>query len=282
MTGHDFAEITRREPEWSLVEPRRKTGGRNNLGRMTMRHIGGGHKQHYRVIDFKRDKDGIPARVASIEYDPNRSARIALLHYRDGEKRYIIAPVGCGVGDEVMSGTGSDIKPGNAMSLGQIPLGTIVHNVELRARKGSTARPQRGCRHPTDGQRGRARAPQDALRRVAARADRMPGHRRTGRQSRSRERLHRQGRPHALAREALQRPRRGNESRRPSTWWRRGPVEGQSSADPLGRTYQGIQDSAQQAHATRTSSRGEGASKGRGRSQWHARSRKARSSTAIS
>jgi large subunit ribosomal protein L2 len=122
MTGYDFSEITRREPEWSLVEPRRKTGGRNNLGRMTMRHIGGGHKQHYRVIDFKRDKDGIPARIASIEYDPNRSARIALLHYRDGEKRYILAPVGCSVGDEVV---------------GQIPLGTIVHNVELRSGKGA-------------------------------------------------------------------------------------------------------------------------------------------------
>jgi large subunit ribosomal protein L2 len=137
MTGYDFAEITRNEPEWSLVEPRRKTGGRNNNGRMTMRHIGGGHKQHYRVIDFKRDKDGIPARVASIEYDPNRSARIALLHYKDGEKRYILAPVGCNVGDEVVSGEGSDIKPGNALALRQIPLGTIVHNVELRVGKGA-------------------------------------------------------------------------------------------------------------------------------------------------
>lgn len=137
MTGHDFAEITRRDPEWSLIEPRRKTGGRNNLGRMTMRHIGGGHKQHYRVIDFKRNKDDIPARVASIEYDPNRSARIALLHYRDGEKRYIIAPIGCRVGDDLVSGKEVDIKPGNALPLQHIPLGTVVHNVELRPGKGA-------------------------------------------------------------------------------------------------------------------------------------------------
>src|SRR4026208_105049 len=130
MTGSDFSEITRREPEWSLVEPRRKTGGRNNLGRMTMRHIGGGHKQHYRVIDFKRDKDGIPARVASIEYDPNRSARIALLHYRDGEKRYILAPVGLKPGDVVMSGPQADILPGNALPLRNIPPGTLAPNVE--------------------------------------------------------------------------------------------------------------------------------------------------------
>jgi large subunit ribosomal protein L2 len=136
MTVLDFAEITTREPEWSLVESLRKTGGRNNLGRMTMRHIGGGHKQLYRRIDFKRDKDGIPARIASIEYDPNRSARVALLHYRDGEKRYIIAPVGCSVGDQLISGDGADIKPGNSLRLRQIPLGTIVHNVELRSGKG--------------------------------------------------------------------------------------------------------------------------------------------------
>ena len=137
MTGYDFAEITTDQPEKALLAPRRKTGGRNNNGRMTMRHIGGGHRQHYRIVDFKRDKDGIPARVATIEYDPNRSARIALLHYKDGEKRYIIAPIGLNVGDEIVSGNGADIKPGNAMPLSQIPLGTIVHNVELRPGKGA-------------------------------------------------------------------------------------------------------------------------------------------------
>jgi large subunit ribosomal protein L2 len=137
MTGYDFAEITTDRPERGLLAPSRKSGGRNNLGRMTMRHIGGGHRQHYRIIDFRRDKDAIPARVATIEYDPNRSARIALLHYRDGEKRYILAPVGLTVGHEVISGNGADIKPGNAMALSQIPLGTVVHNVELRAGKGA-------------------------------------------------------------------------------------------------------------------------------------------------
>src|SRR5678815_4184276 len=104
MTGYDFAEITTDRPERALLAPSRKSGGRNNLGRMTMRHIGGGHRQHYRIIDFRRDKDAIPARVATIEYDPNRSARIALLHYKDGEKRYILAPVGLNVGHEVVSG----------------------------------------------------------------------------------------------------------------------------------------------------------------------------------
>jgi len=136
MTGYDFAEITTDQPEKSLLAPRRKTGGRNNNGRMTMRHIGGGHRQHYRIIDFRRDKDGVAARVATIEYDPNRSARIALLHYKDGEKRYVLAPVGLNVGDEIVSGAGADIKPGNAMPVSKIPLGTIIHNVELRAGKG--------------------------------------------------------------------------------------------------------------------------------------------------
>lgn len=137
MTGFDFSEITKTEPEWTLVEPLRKSGGRNNLGRMTMRHLGGGAKRLYRRIDFKRDKDGIPARVSAIEYDPNRSARLALLHYPDGEKRYILAPVNLSVGDEVVSGDGADIKPGNSLPLKQIPLGTIVHNVELRPSRGA-------------------------------------------------------------------------------------------------------------------------------------------------
>lgn len=137
MTGFDFSEITKTEPEWTLVEPLRRSGGRNNLGRMTMRHLGGGAKRRYRRIDFNRDKDGIPARVFSIEYDPNRSARVALLHYRDGEKRYILAPVNLSVGDEVVSGSGADIKPGNALSLQEIPLGTTVHNVELRPGRGA-------------------------------------------------------------------------------------------------------------------------------------------------
>src|SRR5688572_26414630 len=135
-TYPDFSEITRSEPEKSLVEGLRKSGGRNAHGRKTARHLGGGAKRLYRRVDFKRDKDGIPARVAAIEYDPNRSARIALVHYRDGEKRYILSPVGLSVGDDVVSGPGADIKPGNALRLQEIPVGTIVHNVELRAGRG--------------------------------------------------------------------------------------------------------------------------------------------------
>ena len=127
-----FDEITKKKPEKSLVVPLKKTGGRNCYGRITCRHRGGGHKRMYRIIDFKRDKIDIPAKVASIEYDPNRSARIALLHYADGEKRYILAPVGLNVGDTVISSEHADIKPGNTMPLKNIPLGTIVHNVELK------------------------------------------------------------------------------------------------------------------------------------------------------
>ena len=129
----DFAELTRTTPEKSLLVPKPKTGGRNNQGRITTRHIGGGHKQAYRLIDFKRyDKDGMPAVVAHIEYDPNRTARIALLHYQDGEKRYIIAPLGLAQGTTVVSGPGADIKPGNNLPLRNIPVGTTVHAVEMR------------------------------------------------------------------------------------------------------------------------------------------------------
>lgn len=131
MSVSDFAEITRREPEKSLLVPYRKSGGRNNQGRRSARYIGGGHKRRYRLIDFRRDKHSIPARVASIEYDPNRTARIALLHYVDGEKRYILAPQGLAVGDTVLSGAGVDPRVGNALPLRDIPLGTFVHNIEL-------------------------------------------------------------------------------------------------------------------------------------------------------
>lgn len=136
MTVATFEEITKTEPEKSLLAPLTKTGGRNAQGRITVRFRGGGHKRKYRIIDFKRDKDGIPAKVAAIEYDPNRSARIALLHYADGEKRYIIAPYGLEVGDRVESGPQADIKVGNALPLENIPVGTVVHNVELQPGKG--------------------------------------------------------------------------------------------------------------------------------------------------
>lgn len=137
MTVLDFKEITTDKPEKSLLCPLKKKAGRNFQGRITVRHRGGGHKRKYRIIDFKRDKDGVPARVASIEYDPNRSANIALLHYADGEKRYILAPVGLRVGSRVMSGPNAEIRPGNAMPLKNIPVGTFVHNIELKQGKGA-------------------------------------------------------------------------------------------------------------------------------------------------
>ena len=137
MTVSSFDEITTDKPEKSLVESLKSHGGRNQQGRMTVRHQGGGHKRRYRIIDFKRTKDGIPARVATIEYDPNRSARIALLNYADGEKRYILAPNGLKVGDVVESGAEADIKPGNALPLKNIPLGTVIHAVELKIGKGA-------------------------------------------------------------------------------------------------------------------------------------------------
>ena len=137
MTCSTFEEITKNEPEKSLLEPLKRKGGRNSYGRITVRHKGGGAKRNYRKIDFKRDKDGIKAKVASIEYDPNRSANIALLNYVDGEKRYILAPVGLNVGDFVESGPKADIKPGNSLALANMPLGTIVHNVEIIPGKGA-------------------------------------------------------------------------------------------------------------------------------------------------
>jgi len=136
MTGFTFEEITRSEPERSLVRPLRKRAGRNATGRVTVRHRGGGHQRNYRVIDFKRDKLDIPAKVATVEYDPNRSARIALLHYADGEKRYIVAPLGLAVGDVLLSGANADIRPGHCLPLARIPLGTLVHNIELQPGKG--------------------------------------------------------------------------------------------------------------------------------------------------
>jgi len=132
MASSTFEEVTTSTPEKSLLTPLTKSGGRNNNGRITKRHTGGGHKRKYRIVDFRRDKKEVPACVATIEYDPNRSARIALLHYLDGEKRYILAPNGLSVGDQVVASESADIKPGNAMSIRSIPLGTWVHNVEMK------------------------------------------------------------------------------------------------------------------------------------------------------
>ena len=136
MTVSTFEEITKTEPEKSLLQPKTRKGGRNSYGRITVRHRGGGAKRQYRLIDFKRDKDGVKAKVAAIEYDPNRTANIALLFYTDGEKRYILAPLGIGVGDTVESGPEADIKPGNALTISNIPVGTMIHNIELRPGSG--------------------------------------------------------------------------------------------------------------------------------------------------
>jgi large subunit ribosomal protein L2 len=136
MTGHTFEEITRSYPESSLLIPRRSRGGRNVQGRITVRHRGGGHRRQIRIVDFKRDKRGIPARVAAIEYDPNRTARLALLHYADGEKRYIIAPLDLKVDDVINAGADSEIRPGNSLPISNIPIGTLIHNIELKEGRG--------------------------------------------------------------------------------------------------------------------------------------------------
>jgi large subunit ribosomal protein L2 len=136
MSSLDFAELTTDRPEKSLLAPLHNKGGRNNQGRMTVRHQGGGHKRQYRIIDFKRTKDGIPGRVATIEYDPNRTANIALINYADGEKRYILAPKGLTVGTEIMSGPEADIKVGNTLPIANIPVGTVIHNIELKPGRG--------------------------------------------------------------------------------------------------------------------------------------------------
>ncbi|MDA1329933.1 MAG: 50S ribosomal protein L2 [Chloroflexi bacterium] len=136
MTGNTFEKLTRSTPERSLIAKKKNFGGRNGGGRITVRHRGGGHRRRVRIVDFKRDKREIPARVAAIEYDPNRSANIALLHYVDGEKRYILAPVGLGVDDQVVAGPGADIKPGNSLPIANIPTGTMIHNIEMKVGRG--------------------------------------------------------------------------------------------------------------------------------------------------
>ena len=165
----DFSDITTSKPEKSLLEPLPKKAGRNNNGRITTRHQGGGNKRRYRVIDFKRNKDGVPAKVATIEYDPNRNARIALLHYVDGEKRYILQPKGLKVGDIVMSGVDADIKPGNALPLSAIPVGTLIHAVELQPGKGAAIARAAGTSIQLMGKEGKyaiLRMPSSEMRRV--------------------------------------------------------------------------------------------------------------------
>ncbi len=169
QTVSDFAEITATKPEKSLLEPLPKKAGRNHSGKITVRHQGGGNKRMYRRIDFKRNKDGVPAKVATIEYDPNRTSRIALLHYVDGEKRYILAPKGLKVGDIVESGLGVDIKPGNAMPLSEIPVGTLIHAIEFQPGKGAAIARSAGTSVQLMGKEGKyaiLRMPSSEMRRV--------------------------------------------------------------------------------------------------------------------
>ena len=169
QTVSDFAEITTSKPEKSLLAPLHKKAGRNNKGRITVRHQGGGNKRRYRIIDFKRNKDGVPAKVATVEYDPNRSARIALLHSVDGEKRYILHPKGLKVGDMVVSGPEADIKPGNALPLANIPVGTLIHAVELQPGKGAALARSAGTSIQLMGKEGKyaiLRMPSSEMRRV--------------------------------------------------------------------------------------------------------------------
>ena len=230
MTVDTFEDITRSEPERSLVAPLKKNGGRNSYGRITTRHKGGGHKRRYRIIDFKRDKDGVPAKVAHIEYDPNRSARIALLHYADGEKRYILAPKGLVVGDTVESGAGADIKPGNALPLENIPSGTHDPQHRAPARPRRPAGPQRRHERAAAGQGEGLRRRPSPLRRAASHPSHLPRDGGRARQLGPLEPLRRQGRPHPLARRAPDRARHGHEPRRPPARWRRGQDDGRSSS----------------------------------------------------
>ena len=216
VTMLDKSEITKQTPEKSLVEPKKRTGGRNTHGEITIWHRGGGHKKQYRAIDFRREKKGIPAHVAAIEYDPNRSARLALLHYADGEKRYILHPIGLEVGMTVQTGEGADILPGNAMPIRFIPPGTQVHNLELQPGKGAqVVRSAGGSAQllSKEGDIALVKLPSGEVRQVCAG---LHGHDRAGRQSRPRERDLRQGGPHALARPAADGARRGHESGGPS------------------------------------------------------------------
>ena len=171
MTVTDYSGLSKVEPEKSLLEPLKKKSGRNNTGRITVRHRGGGARRKYRIIDFKRNKHGIPAKVLTIEYDPNRSANIALVEYEDGEKRYIIHPVGLNVGDTVISGPGADIKPGNALPLSSIPVGTVIHNIEMQPGKGAQLARSAGNQAQLMAKEGRyalLRLPSGELRNVLA------------------------------------------------------------------------------------------------------------------
>ena len=232
----DFVEVTRSEPEKSLVRPLHTKGGRNNHGRITTRHQGGGHKRAYRVIDFRRhDKDGVPAKVAHIEYDPNRTARIALLHYADGEKRYILAPNQLSQGDRVEAGPSADIKPGNNLPLRNIPVGTVVHAIELRPGGGAKIARSAGASVQLVAKDGPYAQLRHAVRRDPQRRRALPRHGRRGRQRRAVQHQLGQGRPHALEGQAPDRPRcRHEPGRPPARWWRGQDLRWPPPGQPVG------------------------------------------------
>ncbi len=232
----DFKEITSTSPEKSLLEPNPKSGGRNSYGRKTSRHRGGGHKQQYRVIDFKRNKDGVPAKVATIEYDPNRNCRIALLHFADGEKRYILAAKNLNVGDTLQNGQGAEIRPGNALPMRYIPVGTVIHNVELYPGAGGKMARSAGASVQLVAKEGLFATLAPAQLGDASGADRLPRHGGRSRQLRVRAHQDREGRPQPLARQAPADTRRGHEPGRPPPWWwRRKDLRWTASRLPVGQ-----------------------------------------------
>ena len=251
MTRSTFEEITTKEPHKPLLEPQIRGSGRNNQGRLTVRHRGGGEKQHYRRIDFKRDKLGVPARLATIEYDPNRSARIGLLHYRDGEKRYMLLPHGLKVGDVVVAGPDAEARVGNALPLANIPLGTTIHNIELVPGKGGQIVRSAGVSAQLLAKEGDVRHGPPAVGRDAPRPDALHGHRRPGQQPRPREPEPRQGRPRPAHGPAARGPRRRHEPARPSARRWRGQVPDRDAAqDPVGQARHGLPHPAVQDDRT--------------------------------
>ena len=229
MTTMDFSDLSQVEPERSLIEVRKKHSGRNFNGHITVRHKGGGTRKQYRIIDFKRTKDAIPGKVATIEYDPNRSARIALINYRDGEKRYILAPVGLRIGDKIESGPNADIKTGNCLPLKNIPVGTIVHNIELRpGQGGKLVRSAGGAAQlmAKEDVYAQVRMPSGEVRQIQV----VPRDRRTARKSRARERGRGQSRAVASSRQAPERSRHRDESGRSPARRRRSAFDLRTSA----------------------------------------------------
>ena len=241
MTRSTFEEITTSEPHKPLLEPQKRGSGRNNAGRISVRHRGGGEKQHYRRIDFKRDKFGVPARVATIEYDPNRSARIGLLHYRDGEKRYMLLPHGLRVGDVVVAGPDAEARVGNALPIANIPLGTTIHNIELVPGRGGQIVRSAGVSAQLlakEGDYAQIRLPSGEVRRVQ---HPVHGDRRPGQQPRPREPEPRQGRPRPAPRPAARGPGRRHEPARPSARRWRGQVpDGDAAQDAVGQAGHGL------------------------------------------